>query len=455
MRARIATLWAAILVVGLIVTMRTAAVSAAAPIPDAPTQAAAQTDLVINEFMASNSSTLQDPDEPGEYPDWLELYNPSAAAVSLDGLFLVKGEQPDQVTFPITDGLSIPAGGFLIFYADDDPSQGPTHTNFRLNKDLDSIGLYGGVDATVLIDSRTFANQVTDYSEGRDPDGGPNWRLYSRPSPGRTNESRPPVVENVAHSPELPTALEPVTVSAVISDEGTIVRATIVYSITAGQILTAPMTLQENNRYAGVLPAIPENGAIVTYYVEAEDDNGEVTPNPSQGLPTVFRFPIGYTRPQVVINEFMADNVATLEDPDDPGDFADWIELYNPSSDVVSLQGLFLTDNPDNPTKFAITLPLTIDAGGYLIFYADEDPEQGSQHTNFKLNKDGESVAIYGALGTVEIDRIDFGDLPSNTGYGRFPDGALDGWGFRPCATPGAANIACSYELNLPFVTTR
>ncbi|MCA9920528.1 MAG: lamin tail domain-containing protein, partial [Anaerolineales bacterium] len=62
------------------------AMTTSARAQDGPDQSAAQSDLVINEIMASNSSTLQDPDEPGEYPDWLELYNPTNAPVSLDGL---------------------------------------------------------------------------------------------------------------------------------------------------------------------------------------------------------------------------------------------------------------------------------------------------------------------------------------------------------------------------------
>jgi len=39
--------------------------------------------ILISEFQAVNSSTLQD--EDGEYPDWLEIYNSGDVAVDLDG----------------------------------------------------------------------------------------------------------------------------------------------------------------------------------------------------------------------------------------------------------------------------------------------------------------------------------------------------------------------------------
>lgn len=37
--------------------------------------------LFVNEFMAANATGLEDADEPGEFPDWIEIYNGSASAV--------------------------------------------------------------------------------------------------------------------------------------------------------------------------------------------------------------------------------------------------------------------------------------------------------------------------------------------------------------------------------------
>ena len=44
-----------------------------------------------------------------------------------------------------------------------------------------------------------------------------------------------------------------------------------------------------------------------------------------------------------VISEFVASNKASLRDKD--GDFPDWIEIHNPTDQVLSLDGWYLTDD--------------------------------------------------------------------------------------------------------------
>ncbi len=56
----------------------------------------------------------------------------------------------------------------------------------------------------------------------------------------------------------------------------------------------------------------------------------------------------------LVINELMADNKTTMADPNLPGHYADWIELYNASTQTISLNGLYLTDDMNDPTKWRI-----------------------------------------------------------------------------------------------------
>ena len=45
----------------------------------------------------------------------------------------------------------------------------------------------------------------------------------------------------------------------------------------------------------------------------------------------------------LVINEFMADNDNVLQDED--GDYSDWIEIHNVSSNAINLNGWYLTDD--------------------------------------------------------------------------------------------------------------
>ena len=73
-------------------------------------------DLVINEFMADNETTVIDQD--GEYDDWIELYNNGDVALPMSGLYLSDdAAEPDLWAFPDT---VIGAGEYLIVWADKD-----------------------------------------------------------------------------------------------------------------------------------------------------------------------------------------------------------------------------------------------------------------------------------------------------------------------------------------------
>ncbi|MEO0530950.1 MAG: lamin tail domain-containing protein, partial [Planctomycetota bacterium] len=60
------------------------------------------------------------------------------------------------------------------------------------------------------------------------------------------------------------------------------------------------------------------------------------------------------------ITEFVASNDNSLADFE--GDSPDWIELYNPSLSSVDLQGLHLTDEADEPDKWAFPSGAQIEA---------------------------------------------------------------------------------------------
>ncbi|OQA02179.1 MAG: CotH protein [Planctomycetes bacterium ADurb.Bin412] len=141
--------------------------------------------VLINEFMAGNSSTIEDPDEPNEFPDWVELYNPSPFTVDLSGMYLTDN-LADPAKWRIPAGLSIDSGGRLVFWIDDDGTQGPNHTSFKLGIEGEQIGLYD-TDGITVIDSKIFGLQTMDISYGRTFDGGPDWQFLTCPTPGRSN----------------------------------------------------------------------------------------------------------------------------------------------------------------------------------------------------------------------------------------------------------------------------
>ncbi|MCB1126072.1 MAG: CotH kinase family protein, partial [Verrucomicrobiae bacterium] len=141
--------------------------------------------LVINELMASNRTTLEDADEAGEYPDWIELYNGSDAAIDLGGMYLSDDPlEPNKWQF--ATGTTIAAGGYVVILADDDGTQGPLHTNFQLSRNGETLVLVDRDGQTVL-DSVTFGTQLEDVSFGRYPNGGATWGFHAAATPGLSN----------------------------------------------------------------------------------------------------------------------------------------------------------------------------------------------------------------------------------------------------------------------------
>ena len=145
--------------------------------------------IFINEFLADNGGTNSD--EAGDFDDWIELYNSGSSAIDLAGMYLSDTpSDPFLFQFPMDHpaATTIPAGGYLLIWADDEMEEGPLHTNFKLSASGESILLHASdQNENVMIDSFTFDRQEEDISEGRMPDGSSNWIFLSTPTPGTSN----------------------------------------------------------------------------------------------------------------------------------------------------------------------------------------------------------------------------------------------------------------------------
>jgi len=145
-------------------------------------------DIVINEFQASNSTTVTDPDF-GIDSDWIEFYNAGAEAVDLNGWSLTDNLE-DTLKWRFPGGVSISPGEFLLVWADGkDLQQTNLHTNFKLSITGEKIVLFDPLK--VLVDSLSYGQQWQDISYGRQPDGGIDWHLFDSPTPGTSNITSP------------------------------------------------------------------------------------------------------------------------------------------------------------------------------------------------------------------------------------------------------------------------
>jgi hypothetical protein len=141
--------------------------------------------VVINELMAANSSTMADPQ--GEFDDWIELRNLADQEVDLSGKYLSDDlSNPRKWQFPA--GTTIPAGGYLMIWADEDGADTPgLHASFKLSASGESVYLIDSdANQNSVLDSITFGTQIPDISFGRSSENLDSWRTMS-PSPGKAN----------------------------------------------------------------------------------------------------------------------------------------------------------------------------------------------------------------------------------------------------------------------------
>jgi len=117
----------------------------------------------------------------------------------------------------------------------------------------------------------------------------------------------------------------------------------------------------------------------------------------------------------ILVNELMASNQSFITD--ESGAYEDWIELYNNTDRAIRMQGLYLSDNPDNKLKWSFP-DTSIAARGYLIVWADEDGKDPGLHANFKLSKSGEGAYLYNNDSSL-VNGFDFPAQNDDQSYGR------------------------------------
>ncbi len=150
--------------------------------------------LAVNEFMASNDTTIAD--EAGEFDDWVEIYNFGSEAIYLGDRYLSdKSDEPTQWQFP---DIWIQANEYILVWCDKDEEQGDMHSNFKLSADGDFIGIFDNDDnLNILIDGLEFGPQVTDQAVGRLPDGTGEFPALIA-TPGSANDIASSIKELVA-----------------------------------------------------------------------------------------------------------------------------------------------------------------------------------------------------------------------------------------------------------------
>jgi len=295
---------------------------------------------------------------------------------------------------------------------------------------------------------------------------GTNW-LASTPvggTPGAVNSvyaaNAAPVCDNGQRSVDLPTAADAVTITVrAVDPENHLTGVTLWVNTGAGYV---SQTMYDDglhgdgaagdSTFGAVIPAKP-NGTLVRYYAKAVDILGQFDTWPDDAPDLDYRaYTVGYTPPRLVVNEIEASNTDGILN--DVGGRSDWLELHNPNSFAVDLGGMYLTDNLGNGNKWMIHYGTTIAAGGYMLFWADDDTLAGPRHTTFKFDTDGEEVGVFTGqdFGNVKLNGWKYGPVAANVTIGYKPDyegfetpGSTYFPDYLATPTPGASNNTSSY----------
>jgi len=358
------------------------------------------TNLKVNEIMASNATIYAN--EYGKYNDWIELYNASAAAIDLAGLYISDDALVPtkyQIPYGAPTKTTIPAGGYLILWANGDNYGGPLFLPFKLNKDGGTIRISqkSSTGTVTTIDNVTYGTQNTDISYGCYPDGNANKIIFTAPTPGAAN-----TVQSAAF-------IDGLKITEFMAKNGSIIKeetgtyadwfeihntnATAVdigglfvtnditnpnmYMIPKGQsaqttipaggyyILWADKQIKINpnhvdfklNATKGDIAIVQVRGAAnyiidqVSYTNQGEDiaygrfpsvtSTFRYLPQPTPGAANTNSITIAQ-KSGITINEILAWNTSTVQD--ESGSYADYIEFYNSSASAVDLGGLFVSD---------------------------------------------------------------------------------------------------------------
>ena len=154
--------------------------------------------------------------------------------------------------------------------------------------------------------------------------------------------------------------------------------------------------------------------------------------------------------PDLKINEILASNSNGIRD--EFGENDDWIEIYNAGENGIDLGGLYITDSLGDQDKWMIpgtdSTVTNVEPGGFIVLWADNEPEQGSLHLGFKLSKSGEQVGLFQLLeeSMILLDSMTYSTQTTDISLARSPD-ATGPWTVFIHPTPGAHNFSLGENI--------
>lgn len=391
-------------------------------------------------------------------PDWIELYNDSDTEVSLTGYRIydnggLSGTKP-KLQFPAD--AKIPPKGFYVIVVDNG-----TEAGFGLSSSGEEVWLENA--SGNVIDNVVFPAMSPSQSFGRLPDGSANWQLLNIITRGYSNVPPQPVIIVLINeifsrgTQENPDWIElynagdnPATIGGfkiynIDGQSGTKPKK----ELPAGLVLPAKSWLKivVDDASASGFDLSPAGETIWL-----ENSAGVVIDSilfPALNATQSFgRFPDGTSN--LIVMQIPTPGTANTNASPPPEDVPvmneiysrgttenpDWIEIYNPRNNSLSLAGYKIYDEggyTGSKPKKEFPADAVVPAKGWYVIVVDDGEPSG-----FGLSSTGETVWLENPEGQI-IDSIQFPALGITQSYGRYPDGSSS-WQVLYVVTRGAAN---------------
>lgn len=227
--------------------------------------------------------------------------------------------------------------------------------------------------------------------------------------------------------------------------------ATLKATITPSNVTYKSITWHSSNP---LVASVDEHGNVTAYqngtttiYAQTTDDS-----NLSASCQVTVKG-ITPTAENIVINEVQTCNIDMFVDPS--FNYGGWIELYNPTRQEVSLANLYISDDPENLTKYNLGRDRgSIPGRGYHVLWFDHyNFHYAPSQIDFKLDYDGGTIYLSDIEGTL-ITSFDYPVAVPRTSYARTTDNGEE-WNYTAAPTPGASNATSTFteeRLEAPIV---
>ncbi len=408
-------------------------------------------ELYINEFLASNNYILAD--DHGEYDDWIEIYNPGTEAVDIGGYYItddLTNTTLYQIPTTAPDSTTVPAGGYLILWADQDLSQGIRHINLKLSASGEAIGLYYS-DGSSQIDAITFGAQTSDVSYGRTTDADSTWTTFCAPTPNAANDSKAVYVVYPNGGENL---FQGNTYNIQWCATSTIANVKI--ELYKGGSLDSEIVASTVNDsvYEWTIPSAQTEGSDYTIKISDASDNTVIDESNAQ-----FHISEPVVVPKIIITEIMQ-NPSAVSDSN-----GEWFEIYNNDTSTIDINGWTIKDNDTDSHVIDNGGALNIAPGQYMVLGINGDTavNGGVQvdyvYSGITLGNGSDELVLLMADGLTEVDRVEWDNgatFPDPSGasmmfMGGFNEDNNDGTKWQAATTawtgsagdfgtPGAAN---------------